>query len=199
MDFDSAAYWERRYSTGRNSGAGSYGRLAAFKARVLNDFIAEKSVASVIDFGCGDGNQLSLMRPLPYLGVDVSKRAVADLRARYAGEPLYRFVLRGELAAGERGDLALSLDVIYHLVEDAVYETYMRGLFDHAGRYVVIYSSNREARYAGSHIRHRAFGGWIARERPGWRALRHVPNPYPWDPADKAETSFADFHLYERG
>jgi hypothetical protein len=26
----------------------------------------------------------------------------------------------------------------------------------------------------------------------------HVANPYPFDPTRPAETSFADFHVYER-
>jgi hypothetical protein len=42
-----------------------------------------------------------------------------------------------------RFDLELSLDVIYHLVEDEVFDAYMRSLFAHAGRFVVIYSSNK--------------------------------------------------------
>ncbi len=37
--FDSSAYWEERYIQGRNSGNGSYGRLAEFKAKIINDFV----------------------------------------------------------------------------------------------------------------------------------------------------------------
>ena len=33
----SEKYWEKRYIAGGNSGAGSYGKLAEFKAEVLND------------------------------------------------------------------------------------------------------------------------------------------------------------------
>ena len=54
------SYWENRYKNNGNSGAGSYGRLAEFKADVINNFIAENKITSVIEFGCGDGNQLSL-------------------------------------------------------------------------------------------------------------------------------------------
>lgn len=41
-------------------------------------------------------------------------------------------------------DLSLSLDVIYHLVEDEVFETYINTLFKSARRYVIIYSSNSD-------------------------------------------------------
>ena len=47
----SADYWEARYRDGGNSGAGSYGRLALFKARFLNDFVRSENVQSVIEFG----------------------------------------------------------------------------------------------------------------------------------------------------
>ena len=30
-------YWEKRYSKGGNSGAGSYNNLALFKASIIND------------------------------------------------------------------------------------------------------------------------------------------------------------------
>jgi hypothetical protein len=56
----SADYWERRYQKGGTSGAGSYNHLAEFKAEFLNAFVAEHHVASVIEFGSGDGAQLRL-------------------------------------------------------------------------------------------------------------------------------------------
>ena len=56
----SAQYWETRYRTGGDSGAGSYGRLAKFKAESINGFVRENGIHSVIEWGCGDGSQLSL-------------------------------------------------------------------------------------------------------------------------------------------
>src|ERR1700719_5232063 len=70
--FNSAGYWEGRYNQGGNSGEGSYGQLADFKARVLNDFIKEKDIQSAIEFGCGDGNQLAKIAYPKYIGLDVS-------------------------------------------------------------------------------------------------------------------------------
>lgn len=194
--FESAKYWEQRYKAGKNSGSGSYGRLADFKASFINRLVMDAKIGSVIDFGCGDGNQLSLLNPVSYIGVDVSHTALEALRTRFADQALYSFVHSDELAAEVRCDLAMSNDVIYHLVEDAVFEAYMNQLFQHARRFVLIYSSNREARYAGSHIRHRRFTDYIARNFPGWRDVAHIPNPFPWDPANKGETSFADFFIF---
>src|SRR6185295_15810324 len=94
----SAAYWEERYRKGGNSGAGSYAHFAEFKAEVLNAFVAEKSVASVIEFGCGDGNQLSLAKYPRYLGVDVSAAAVAKCRAMFTGDKTKTFATTADYA-----------------------------------------------------------------------------------------------------
>ena len=56
----SASYWEHRYAYGGNSGAGSYGSTACAKADLLNSFLKDERLLSVIEFGCGDGHQLSL-------------------------------------------------------------------------------------------------------------------------------------------
>ncbi|WDH99000.1 hypothetical protein PUW24_09050 [Paenibacillus urinalis] len=72
MSFDYIGYWENTYKNGGNSGAGSYGMLAEFKAEVINRVIALHKLTRVIEFGCGDGNQLSYMDYKKYLGLDVS-------------------------------------------------------------------------------------------------------------------------------
>jgi hypothetical protein len=48
----SAKYWEQRYQRGGNSGAGSYDNLAKFKAKILNNFVKENHIKSVIEWGC---------------------------------------------------------------------------------------------------------------------------------------------------
>jgi SAM-dependent methyltransferase len=89
----SVDYWERRYQKGGTSGAGSYNHLAEFKAKFLNDFVAEHHVASVIELGCGDGAQLRLARYPAYVGVDVSVRAVEICRAAFENDATKTFVL----------------------------------------------------------------------------------------------------------
>jgi SAM-dependent methyltransferase len=194
--FRSDAYWEERYRGGGNSGAGSYDRLAIFKAQVLNDFCDRHRVETVIEFGCGDGNQLSLARYRNYTGVDVSPTAVALCRRRFADDPSRSFMLLPAYA-GQQADLALSLDVIYHLVEDAVFEEYMRRLFGAARRFVVIYSSNYDSD-AVAHVRHRRFEDWICTSQPEWSLQERIPNAYPYDEAQPDSTSLADFYCYVR-
>lgn len=195
----SAGYWEQRYQKGGHSGAGSYGRLAEFKAKVLNELVDEFTLQSVIEFGCGDGNQLTLARYPRYLGIDVSPLAVARCRERFARDSGKSFQTLADYS-GDFAELVLSLDVIYHLIEDASFHEYLRKLFASATRMVVIYSSNTDDNSGNSavHVRHRKFSRWIERNQPDWRLLRHVPNQYP-PSEDPNQSSFADFFIYVPG
>jgi hypothetical protein len=96
-------------------------------------------------------------------------------------------------------DLSLSLDVIYHLVEDSVFDAYMRRLFSFAWRFVIIYSSNMDRDWPSKHVRHREFTRWVENNRPEWCLLSVIKNPYPFDPSNQEQTSFADFYLFARG
>ncbi len=194
----SAAYWEERYRKGGTSGAGSYAFLAEFKAEVLNAFVAERGVRTVIEFGCGDGNQLKLARYPSYLGFDVSASAVERCRKLFAGDPSKSFRTVAEYA-GERAELALSLDVIFHLVEDAVFDEYMRRLFAASERYVIVYSSNTSSNLGveNEHVKHREFTRWVDERATEFRLIRHVPNRYPYA-GDHHAGSFADFFMFER-
>ena len=191
--FSSGDYWDRRYQQGGTSGGGSVGRLARFKAEVINRFVRENDVRSVIELGSGDGTQLELAEYPRYIGVDVSKTVVEATREKFRDDPTKQF--HTALPAGTTADLTLSLDVIYHLVEDAVFERYMTDLFDAATRFVIIYASNKDE-CGAVHVRHRKFTDWIERNRPEARLLQTIANRYPEDPADPVETSFADFYIF---
>ena len=199
VPFDNSAnYWEKRYAAGGNSGVGSYDKFAKFKAEVLNKFVREHGVRAVVEFGCGDGNQLTLARYPKYTGFDVSATAVAMCRKRFASDSAKTFRTVDEYK-GETADLAISLDVIFHLVEDAVFENYMRTLFNASSRYVIIYSSNTDDNegFAGSHVWHRKFTEWVNKNLQQWKLAQHIPNRYPYR-GDYTQGSFADFFIYEK-
>jgi 2-polyprenyl-3-methyl-5-hydroxy-6-metoxy-1,4-benzoquinol methylase len=195
----SAEYWERRYSRGDGSGVGSYGALARFKADIINDFVARNGMQSVIELGCGDAAQLELATYPSYVGVDVSQTAVARCRRQMESDPTKRFFTLAD-AEGYRGtyDLALSLDVVYHLLEDPIFTAHMQALFSHAGKYVIVYSSNHDARGHAAHIRHHSVTDWVAAHAPEWRQIDFIKNRYPYDRRRPAETSFADFYFFGR-
>ena len=193
----SADYWERRYSKSETSGAGSYGRLAKYKAEVLNDFVVQKGISSVIEFGSGDGHQLSLAKYPNYTGIDVSETAVIICREKFAEDTGKTFVTVSEYG-GEKADLALSLDVIYHLVEDETFTDYMSSLFDAADRFVIIYSSNKNEQAEAQHVRHRNFTDWVDANRQDFLLRAHIPNRFPFDIDDPNNTSHADFYIFEK-
>ena len=196
--FSSAIYWEQRYRAGGHSGAGSYGRLAAFKAAFLNALIRDNAIGSAIEFGCGDGNQLALLEIPEYVGLDVAPAAIARCRARFAGHSGREFRMMSDQDGLVAAELSLSLDVVYHLVEDDVFAAYMAALFAHAWRYVVIYASDLDAAWSSRHVRHRRFSAHVAAHFPDWQLAAVVPNLYPFDPACLDETSFAAFHIYRQ-
>jgi SAM-dependent methyltransferase len=92
----SGSYWEQRYASGGNSGAGSYGRLAEAKAAVLNRLVADQRIGSVLEIGCGDGNQVELAHYPAYVGIDVSPSVIAACHQRFIGDPTKRFLVSGE-------------------------------------------------------------------------------------------------------
>jgi len=194
----SAEYWNNRYANGSNSGPGSYGKLARFKAGIINEFVESEGISSVIEFGCGDGNQLKLARYPRYLGFDVSPAVVERCRREFSGDSSKKFMLLEEYA-GQMAGLTASLDVIYHLVEDDVFEAHMDLLFRSSLRYVIIYSSNKDD--PGSlrcpHVRDRQFSRWIEKNARGWELWKHVPNRYP--SADGfGEGSRSDFYIWKK-
>jgi cyclopropane fatty-acyl-phospholipid synthase-like methyltransferase len=196
ISFKSADYWEKRYEEGGNSGTGSYNHLADFKADYINELIKKLNVQKVIEFGCGDGNQLSLLEVPHYVGIDVSRFAVNTCRSKYKNDSTKKFFHRSEYNLNEKGDFVLSLDVIYHLVEDDIYHLYMHALFNASTHYVVIYSSNFDSDRISLHMKHRKFTDWIELNLSNWKLLEFRKNDFP-DQGDYRKGSCSDFYVFE--
>lgn len=196
--FSSTAYWRRRYRRGGNSGAGSYGRLAEYKADYINALVRDHDIGSVVEFGSGDGNQASLFDIDRYTGLDISKAAVRACRKRFADRPGWSFAPVGAEPAPPH-DMAMSLDVLYHLIEDEIYESYMKDLFAAATRFVLIYASDKDEPTQNIHVRHRHFSDWIARNAKGWTLIDAPEHPYALtEGAGQKHNSFASFKLFQR-
>lgn len=194
-------YWEKRYAAGGNSGTGSYNRLAEFKAEFLNAFVAEKNIQRVIEFGCGDGNQLLIAKYPAYIGLDVSRTVLSQCVKKFENDPTKSFFIYDSIAYKDNhkifnADLSLSLDVLYHLIEQEVFEGYLRHLFGTSSKYVIIYSSNHETQQTYQ-VKSRDFVKWIEENIKGFKLVEVIKNKYPFDPNDKANTSLADFYIYQ--
>ena len=192
----SADFWDRRYALGGTSGGGSYGSLGEAKAAFLNAFVRERGVRSVVEFGCGDGNQLALADYPCYIGLDVSAAAIRLCKSRFADDLTKSFFLYdGECFVDHArlfvAELAISLDVVYHLVEDSVFDAYMRHLFEASDRYVIIYATNNEIPDTAPHVRHRSFTSWVGQKYLNWRLVNVLPGP-------NSGVARADFFVYEK-
>lgn len=195
-------YWERRYKSGGDSGSGSHGRLAAFKADVINSFIKENNIECVIEYGCGDGSQLSLANYPQYIGLDVSHKAIELCKKRFSLDNSKKFLVLDPKFYQKNLDvplsnLSLSLDVIYHLIEYEVFHQYMSYLFNSSEKYVIIYSSNHDETQH-YHEKARKFTKWIDKHAPDWRLVQKINNPYPYDPSNSDNTSKSDFYIFKK-
>jgi SAM-dependent methyltransferase len=177
---DSASYWEKRYSSGGNSGQGSYDYASRWKAQTVNALVRKYQIRSVIEFGCGDGQQLSLGDYPSYIGTDISQSAVGRCILRFAGDNTKSFLVLDPRFIADplrviHADMSLSLDVLFHLVEDEARNTYLRSLFRAADRLVVIYSSNGPIQLpTGAHERHREFTSWVRENCPAWQLIEEI-------------------------
>jgi hypothetical protein len=194
----STQYWEKNYAVGGTSGEGSYNKFAEFKSEIMNAFVRDNNVQTVLEWGCGDGNQLSYYKFPSYLGFDVSASAVAICRAKYKADPTKQFKMVGDYK-GEQAEMAMSMDVIFHLIEDQIFEDYMRRLFGSSTKHIVVYSSDKDDNEGNlaPQVKHRPFTRWVAANAPEWKLVKKIPQRYPYY-GDEREGSFADFHFFEK-
>lgn len=204
--FDVSQYWEDRYASGKSSGAGSYGRLARFKANFINHFVEQNNIQSVLELGCGDGAQLALAEYPQYVGLDISPTAVERCRRMFAHDTSKIFDIyepHSHVPGVASAELGLSLDVVYHLSNDSIYRAYLDHLFAASSRFVIIYSNTDAAsRYgvneSATYIRFRDFLHDIAQWQSEWSLASATPNRFPYSSLNPENTSFADFFIFEK-
>jgi SAM-dependent methyltransferase len=202
-EFRSAEYWETRYRSGGNSGAGSYNHLALFKAEVINTLLKEFNISTVVEFGCGDGNQLSLLSMEKYIGLDVSPTAIQKCIGKFEGDQAKSFYLYNSFCFKDAAELfkmecSMSLDVLFHLVEQKVYDIYLDHLFSSAGKIVIIYAANLDIPLQSTHEYYRMFTKDIEIKYPQWELTRTIKNRYPAKNFEDQEGSLADFFVFKR-
>ncbi|MEK5029986.1 class I SAM-dependent methyltransferase [Paenibacillus sp. FSL R7-0302] len=193
--FDYKRYWEQAYQSGETSGRGSYGILAEFKAEVVNGLIQRENIARVIEFGCGDGNQLQYMNYNEYLGVDVSVTSVGLCASRFADDSSKSFMLytpglwinRGFLQA----DLTVCLDVLYHITDETDFRNTLRDILHSSTEWVALYTRLEETENSGvSTIQDRNLFHYLL-EYPEFNVHEIIPQRYP-------DQSSADFVILRR-
>lgn len=211
-EFSSPNYWERRYRTGGTSGSGSRSKLAEYKAEFINDFVLRNEIETLTELGCGDGVQLGLFKVDCYKGLDIAPSAIEMCEEMYSSDASKSFSQYfpgiGQHLDGDRSrirlyrsDAAISLDVLYHLVEDDLFEDHLRDLFGLGRRFVIIYACDREASElppVGQHLKWRRFTPFINDAFPEWELIQQAANPYPAEQCGTELGSYAGFFVYQR-
>lgn len=160
MEFNYQKYWERTYASGGNSGPGSSGAVCEFKAAFMNRVIARYVPNEVIDFGCGDGNQLVAINYPRYLGLDVAPSAIRRCAERFREDCTKSFMLylprhfinKDYLQA----DLVVCLDVLYHVIDDGDFEKTLEDINSCARKAVILFTTIGEEPAASPSVRHRS-------------------------------------------
>lgn len=193
--FDYKEYWEQTYQSGETSGRGSYGVLAEFKAEVVNGLIQRENITSIIEFGCGDGNQLQYMNYSKYLGVDVAATAVRLCASKYAEDSSKSFmqytpglwINRGFLQA----DLTVCLDVLYHITDETDFRSTLYDILHSSSEWVILYTRLKEdANPRLSTIQDRNLFQYLS-GYPEFEVQEVIPQRYP-------DQSSADFVILRR-
>lgn len=182
-------FWEERYKSGGNSGAGSYGEYAIYKAQIINNYILKYDIKTISDFGCGDGNQISLIKGFEeYMGYDISSYALYLCVKKFSGNTKMHFCsLISDL---QEADLCLSLDVLYHIIDEKEFEYHLSQLFGKSKKYVLIFSSNFDGnKVVANYIQHRKFTDWINKYYKNFKLVEELEN--------FLQTS-AKFYLYKK-
>lgn len=193
--FDYIEYWEQTYRSGETSGRGSYGVLAEFKAEIVNELIQREGITSVIEFGCGDGNQLQYMNYGTYLGMDVAASSVRLCASKFACDTSKSFMLytpglwinRGFLQA----DLTICLDVLYHITDEQDFRNTLYDILHASGEWVVLYTRLKGTGNPGiDTIQDRNLFHYLY-DYPEFKVQEIIPQRYP-------DQSSADFVILRR-
>ena len=149
-----------------------------------------------MEFGCGDGNQLSYYKIKKYIGIDVSETAISICEDKYKYDNRKEFITYNDYKTQKdeikNADLTLSIDVIFHLVEDYVFKEYITELFKRSNNYVIIYSTNFNKKYKSPHQLDREFISYIQMNINNFNLVKKVNNPY------KGDKTMSDFYIYKK-
>ena len=188
-------YWDKRYKMEGNSGAGSYGLLAEFKAKVINRFIENNKIKTAVEFGCGDGNNLKMIHYPTYLGLDVATSSIEICKDMFKDDKTKSFIQYTPKTFYNNGfftaELVLCLDVLYHIIpEDDFYKT-LDDIFSTSSKYVILYTNTDPVEYRrGGHQLFRDTKAVLAKY-PQWEIVEIVEQEYK-------DLSPSDFYILKR-
>jgi len=131
------AYWERRYSLGGTSGAGSIGEFRTWKWKVIEEFLEE--VNHVIDVGCGDLSFWEGRDCDDYVGIDISRIVIDENRKK---RPHWKFFVRNaaQLVPDIKMPNVFCLDVLYHQMNPFFFGDILINLCEYSTDLIFVYT-----------------------------------------------------------
>ena len=198
---ESRVYWDRRHATAAELGSGGhismgesenamlYAVRVARLLEVLGTQAEPQSPLRVLDAGCGKGHFSRAIASFGHRvdGIDTSEVAIAVCRDRAGPAESYAVSALRDWTVPHLYDVVVSIDVLYHLMDDEEWETSVRhlaslvrlggriGLVDHEADRDHVWSTYQKTRAAG---RYRA-----VLESCGMRMERFVRNDFRADPS----------------
>lgn len=146
MSMNLQSYWDNRYKSGGNSGAGSRGLLRLWKWYEIAKYIPIKPAkckgelqSSIIDVGCGD---LSFWQGLTcpgYVGIDYSE---TQCKKNAENRPTWNFICSGAEVPQQlwRAKAVFCFDMLFHVVNETTYLMVLKNLTNYSSEYIFIYT-----------------------------------------------------------
>lgn len=195
--------WEHLYKNGGNSGRGACNHYGIYKAEIINNFIRQHNLKNIIDFGCGDGNQTSLINIDNYTGIDISDYIIDKTKNKYINDISKQFFTYKELyniTPKPIYDLSISLCVLYHLIDDNIYYNYLNDLYTFSNKYIIIYATdyndpNIHNKNNGSSTFHRNFTRDIEKLYPNLELIQYIPQKYT---INENKPNYTNFYIYKK-
>lgn len=180
-------YWEKRYRSGRTSGMGSYGKNGKRKTEIVNNYIKKYSIKSILDLGCGDGNQTKMLKGFEkYVGYDISEYVIELCSIKFSDNNAIKFYT--DINKLPTAELCLSLDVIYHILDEVDFVKHMSLLFTKSTKYVLIFSTECTGKL-NKYILHHKFKDYIKMHHSDFELIEIING------ATKYSTAF---YLYKK-
>jgi hypothetical protein len=146
---------------------------------------------------------LSLLKVNTYIGLDVSATIVKHCISKFRTDDSKSFFIYDSESFADnlhifRSDAAFSIDVIFHLVEYALFEKHLEDLFSSAINLVVIYGADLDYIPDTEHELYRKFTVYIENKFPEWKLKKMIKNPFPLKNYEDKNGSLSDFFFYTR-
>jgi SAM-dependent methyltransferase len=107
------------------SGGGSSPEATKTFRSILEQFLNEKNIKTVVDFGCGDWSSTRLINweSIEYIGVDVVHSVIQENKKKYSSENIdFKEIAGKEDVVNFSGDLLIVKDVLMHWCNGDVIE-----------------------------------------------------------------------------